>query len=99
MVDDIDVRHSKELKQKVKIVFRFLSWQKHLLVEELGDDAANAPHVDCCVVVCTIIQRQFRRSIIPRCDILRKLVFLVDKIVLNIRLAEVGDLDVPIIIY
>lgn len=69
-----------------------------LFVEELGEDAPDGPHVEGGGVVFLIEQIEFRCSVVPGGDIFGQDVVLVDLSDLHVGLAEITDLDVPVLV-
>ena len=69
-----------------------------LFVEEFGEDAADGPHIKSSGVVFFVKEVEFGCSVVPGGDILGQDVVLVDLSDLHIRLAEITDLHIPILV-
>ena len=92
------VWHSHKPKAVLKILLLSLSFDKNFFVEELSNYAANGPHINRLIIVLFISQIEFGSPVVSGGNIFSEIVVFIDLISDNIRLTEITDFDLPVVI-
>mmetsp|Transcript_26675 Transcript_26675/g.67850 ORF Transcript_26675/g.67850 Transcript_26675/m.67850 type:complete len:234 (-) Transcript_26675:372-1073(-) len=100
IVDPVELlgrRHAQRFDDEPQLVQRVFAWEERLRAEQLGEDAADGPHVDLGVVHA-VLHEQLGSAVPPRHHVLRQEVEAV-RWVHTARQTEVGDLQITVLVH